>query len=70
MPPYLKASENRAIFFFSEKMWLFNDKSKFHFNGANKELKFCFTMSRNLFRQSKDFWHPLRRKMLYFLNNT
>ena len=43
--PDLKTGVTLAIFIFSGKVSLLRDKSKIYFNGTNKELKFCFTMS-------------------------
>ena len=40
--PDLKTIVTRAIFIFSGNVLLLRDKSKMHFNGTNKELKFCF----------------------------
>ena len=43
--PDLKTGVTLAIFILSGKVPFLRDKSEIHFNGTNKELKFCFTMS-------------------------
>ena len=43
--PDLKTNVTRKIFIFSGKVPFLRDKSKIHFNGANNDLKFCFTLS-------------------------
>ena len=43
--PDLKTGVACSIFILSERVPLLKDKSKMHFNGTNKVLKFCFTIS-------------------------
>ena len=43
MSPDLKTGVTRPIFFFSGMVPFWGVNQKMHFNGSNKELKFCYT---------------------------
>ena len=69
MSPDLKTSVTRAIFIFSGKVSLLREKSKMYFNGTNKELTFCFTISQ--FISSKPgLLPPFKEKNAVFISSS
>ena len=69
MSPDLKTSVTRAIFIFSGKVLLLRHRSKMYFNGTNKELKFCLTISQ--FISSKPgLLLPFKEKNVVFISSS